>query len=172
MGPRGLRESCQRQNCQARLTVRLDHRDCNMVFPFRRNGRLVRPPPKGCRSLLLCACASVFITACSGPTDSSHTVTIEHEISPAPTRVGPVVIIRLADPAARAIAGAHIAVEADMSHPGMSPVFSEAKEIEPGRYQARLRFEMAGDWVILLHVILPGGPQLERQIDVGGVRPN
>lgn len=117
-----------------------------MVFPFRRNGWLVRPLPKECRSLLWCACATVFITACSGPTDSSRTVTIEQEISPVPTRVGPVVItVRLADPAARAIEGAHIAVEADMSHSGMSPVFSEAKEIEPGRYQARLRFEMAGD---------------------------
>ena len=44
--------------------------------------------------------------------------------------------------------------------------------IEPGRYQAHLRFEMAGDWVILLHVTLPGGEKLERLIDVRGVRPN
>jgi hypothetical protein len=54
----------------------------------------------------------------------------------------------------------------------MSPVFGDAREIEPGRYQARLRFEMAGDWVILLHVILPGGQKLERQFDVPDVRPN
>ncbi len=54
----------------------------------------------------------------------------------------------------------------------MAPVFGEAKEVVPGRYQAHLTFEMAGDWVILLHVILPGGQKLERQIDVRGVRPN
>ena len=78
----------------------------------------------------------------------------------------------MADPSAKAITGAHIAVEAEMSHAGMAPVFGEAREIEPGRYQAHLRFEMAGDWVILLHVTLSGGERLERQIDVRGVRPN
>ena len=59
-----------------------------------------------------------------------------------------------------------------MSHPGMSPLFSEAKETESGRYEAPLQFQMAGDWVILLHVTLPGGNKLLRQIDVRGVRPN
>ena len=58
-----------------------------------------------------------------------------------------------------------------MSHAGMSPVFDDAREIEPGRYQAHLRFEMAGDWVILLHVTLPGGQKLERQIDVPAFDP-
>ena len=55
-----------------------------------------------------------------------------------------------------------------MSHAGMAPVFDDAREIEPGRYQAHLRFEMAGDWVILLHVTLPGGQKLERQIQCAG----
>ncbi len=59
-----------------------------------------------------------------------------------------------------------------MSHAGMSPLFAEAKETEPGRYQASVQFQMAGDWVLLLHVTLPGGKKLERQIDVRGVRPN
>jgi len=54
----------------------------------------------------------------------------------------------------------------------MVPVFGEAKEIEPGRYQAHLTFDMAGDWAVLLHVMLPGGQKLERQIDVRDVRPN
>ena len=44
-----------------------------------------------------------------------------------------------------------------MSHAGMSPSFAVANEIDPGRYQAHLEFPMAGDWVILLHVTLPGG---------------
>jgi hypothetical protein len=59
-----------------------------------------------------------------------------------------------------------------MSHAGMSPLFAEAKEEQPGRYQARLNFQMAGDWIILLRVTLPGGRKLERQIEVRGVRPN
>jgi hypothetical protein len=82
------------------------------------------------------------------------------------------VSFKLADAAARPVTGARIAIEADMSHAGMVPQFAEAKEAEPGRYQAHLRFEMAGDWVILLHVTLSGGKKLERQIDVKGVRPN
>jgi len=59
-----------------------------------------------------------------------------------------------------------------MSHAGMAPVFAEAKETEPGQYQAQLKFAMAGDWVILLHVRLASGQTLERQFNVGGVRPN
>ena len=63
-------------------------------------------------------------------------------------------------------------LEGDMSHPGMSPRFAEAKETDPGRYEARLEFPMAGDWVILLHVTLSDGKKLERQFDVRDVRPN
>ena len=114
----------------------------------------------------------LILTGCSRPPDSSRNFTIEHEISPQPARTGPVVVtLRLADPAARAITGAHIALEADMSHAGMAPVFGEAKEIAPGRYQGQLSLGMAGDWVILLHVTLPGGQRLERQFPVNDVRP-
>jgi len=120
------------------------------------------------------ACAgSFFVSGCSRPINPPPAVTLEHAISPEPPRVGPAtVILKLADSAAKPLAGARITLEGDMSHAGMAPVFDEAKEIEPGRYQGHLRFEMAGDWVILLHVRLPGGQMLERQFDVGGVRPN
>jgi hypothetical protein len=57
-----------------------------------------------------------------------------------------------------------------MSHPGMSPVFGEAKELPGGRYQAQLQLAMAGDWVLLLHFTLPGGQALDQQVDVKGVR--
>ena len=80
--------------------------------------------------------------------------------------------LKLADTAARPVSGAQITLEADMSHAGMAPVFEEASETEPGQYQAHLKFAMAGDWVILLHVRLPSGQTLERQFNVGGVRPN
>jgi hypothetical protein len=119
------------------------------------------------------ACASTLLMiGCSRPAESVPVVEIEQAISPQPARVGPATVtLKLADSAGKTITGAHIAVEADMSHPGMSPLFTDAKEIEPGRYEAHLAFQMAGDWVILLHIILPGGKRLERQIDVRGVRP-
>jgi hypothetical protein len=120
-----------------------------------------------------CACtATLLVTGCSRPTESLPVVEIEHAISPQPVRVGPATVtLKLADSAGKNITGAHIAIEADMSHPGMSPLFAETQETEPGRYEAHLEFQMAGDWVILLHVTLPGGKKLERQIDVRGVRP-
>jgi hypothetical protein len=78
----------------------------------------------------------------------------------------------LSDAAGRPVTGARITIEADMSHAGMTPVFAEAKEVQPGSYQSRLTFEMAGDWVILLHGTLANGKKLERQFDVRGVQPN
>jgi hypothetical protein len=57
-----------------------------------------------------------------------------------------------------------------MSHPGMRPEFGEAREIAAGRYQGRLDFTMAGDWVVLMRITLPGGQTLERPLEVKGVR--
>ena len=63
-----------------------------------------------------------------------------------------------------------IVEEGNMSHPGMSPFFAEAKEVSSGRYQAQLQFWMAGDWELMLHIKLPGGQTIEGQVDVKGVR--
>jgi hypothetical protein len=76
------------------------------------------------------------------------------------------------DPNSHLVGGSRISLEADMSHPGMSPVFGETKELTPGIYQAQLDLGMPGDWLILVHIRLPGGQTIERQIDVRGVRPN
>jgi hypothetical protein len=117
--------------------------------------------------------STLLITGCSRPAKSPPVVEIENAISPQPARVGPATVtLKLANGAGKIITGAHIAIEADMSHPGMSPFFAEAKETEPGRYEGHLQFQMAGDWVILLHVTLPDRTKLERQIDVRDVRPN
>jgi hypothetical protein len=77
--------------------------------------------------------------------------------------------LSLKDAAAEPVAGAHITLEGDMSHPGMAPVFGEANEVAPGRYQGHIEFAMAGDWVVLVHATLANGQRLERQIDVKGV---
>jgi len=117
--------------------------------------------------------ATLLAAGCARTVDSTTFVAIEHELSPEPARVGPATLtLRLADSAARPITGAHVAIEADMSHAGMNPRFAEAKETDLGRYEAHVEFQMAGDWVILLHVTLPDGKKLERQFDVRDVRPN
>jgi len=90
---------------------------------------------------------------------------------PQPVTVGPATItVKLSDVHGNPLPGAGMTVEGDMSHPGMSPVFADAKELPDGRYQAQLRFSMAGDWVVILHIKLPNGQTLERQVDVKGVR--
>lgn len=124
-------------------------------------------------SLLLLTCVAAWLgNGCSRPIASSPGVTVEHAISPQPPEVGPAtVLLKLADATARPVSGARITLEADMSHAGMAPVFAETRETEPGQYQAHLKFAMAGDWVILLHVRLASGQTLERQFNVGGVRP-
>jgi len=130
--------------------------------------------PKPAKWLVGLACgATLLVGSCSRAVEQTPFVAIEHEVSPEPARVGTeTVALRLSDASGNPIPNAQVAIEADMSHPGMQPRFAGAIEREPGRYQAQLEFPMAGDWVILLHVTLPGGKRLERQFDVRGVRPN
>lgn len=128
-------------------------------------------------SSLLAVVAALFltfvVTACNNATESSPVVTIEHEITPQPVSVGPVTLtLTLADASRQPVTGASITLEGNMSHAGMSPVFAQAKETEPGRYQAIIDLTMAGDWTILTHITLAGGQKLERQLDVKGVRGN
>ena len=110
--------------------------------------------------------------ACRKPRDPFPTLVIAHEITPWPPRIGrSTVAFQLTD-SAKKVTGAIVKLEADMSHPGMRPEFGEAREAAPGRYQGQLTFSMAGDWVVLLHITLPDGQTLERQVEVNGVRPN
>jgi YtkA-like len=120
-------------------------------------------------ALLLAGCSRTAAPSA----EPQSVVAIAHEISPAPPRVGPATVtLKLTDGAGKVLPGAHVTIEAEMSHAGMSPQFTEAKEKTLGSYRAQIEFEMAGDWVILVHVTLPNGKKLERQIDVRGVRPN
>lgn len=115
--------------------------------------------------------ALLILTTCHRPTGSQPVVTIEHEIAPQPARVGPAKItLRLKNEAGKAVAGAKITIEGNMSHAGMGPAFGTATEMEPGRYQAPLAFSMGGDWIILIHLTLSDGQRLERQFEVKGVR--
>jgi len=128
-------------------------------------------------SSLLAFVAALFltlvVTACNNPTESSAVVTIEHEITPQPVRVGQATLtLRLVNASRQPVTGASVTLEGNMSHAGMSPVFASARETEPGRYQAIVDLSMAGDWIILTHITLADGQKLERQLDVKGVRAN
>lgn len=95
------------------------------------------------------------------------------QIAPQPPRIGIArITLGLTDVRAKPVTGARVALEGDMSHPGMAPVFGATKETDPGRYEGRLELTMAGDWVILAHITLANGQKVERQVDVRGVQPN
>jgi len=68
------------------------------------------------------------------------------------------------------LTGAHIILEGDMTHAGMAPVFGDAHEVSPGQYQGQVTLSMGGDWVVLMHITLPDGKNVEKQIDIPGVQ--
>ena len=122
-----------------------------------------------CCSILVII-APMAVTACRRHAPEPK-VSVQERISPQPVKIGPASLsIALADESSQPISHATIKVEGDMSHPGMSPVFADAKETEPGKYQAQINFTMGGDWVVLLHIQLPDGGRVERQINVPNVQ--
>ena len=58
-----------------------------------------------------------------------------------------------------------------MSHAGMTPVFADAPEVEPGRYRTSMELTMAGDWIVLVHLTLANGTKVDQQFEIKGVAP-
>jgi hypothetical protein len=92
---------------------------------------------------------------------------------PAAPRLGSnIFTVTLTERSGAQLTGAHVALEGDMTHPGMSPVFGEAKEIAAGRYQGTVDLTMRGDWTILFHVTLADGRSFERQLQIRSLQAN
>lgn len=99
--------------------------------------------------------------------ERSPVVALQYDVSPKPPRVGVVTIdVRVLLEGAKWLNGARVELEGNMSHSGMSPVISETKEVEPGKYRGTLEFTMAGDWIILVHITLPGGQRVQQQLEL------
>jgi YtkA-like len=123
-------------------------------------------------SLFLCAVLPVVVVACRR-SSAGPEISIRHQIAPQPVRVGPATIsFQVADATGKPVSSTAVEVEADMAHPGMAPLFGKAEEISPGNYRADIRFNMPGDWVVLLRIKLPGGETVERLINVRGIQSN
>jgi hypothetical protein len=120
----------------------------------------------------IAACVALLAAVgCHSKSAFGDAMPIRTQIAPQPVRVGEetVTITGIVDGLGEPLAGVHIQVEGDMAHPGMPPVFSNAKETAPGTYQAELDFNMPGDWVVLEHIRLADGTRIERQTDLRGV---
>jgi len=114
--------------------------------------------------------AVLFIFACHRPTQKP-VVSFKYNVTPDPPSVGPENIdIELRDRNGQPVSGASVELEGNMSHPGMSPVSSVAREIEAGKYRGTLQLTMAGDWIVLVNVTLSDGERLQNQLELNGVR--
>ena len=126
-------------------------------------------PARGRLLLAAAACACALLGAACRLTEPTPDFQVQHDVSPSPPGVGrpATVSLKVIDfLASKPVSGARIRLEGNMTHPGMTPVFAEAKEDGPGRYHAALEFTMAGDWVVLVHAALPDGRKTDRQFEV------
>lgn len=122
------------------------------------------------RVWLLGALLLLALVACGRGSNDLLDVAVVLVVSPEPPQIGPATItVTLHDAGGEPIRGAEVELEGNMSHAGMTPVFADALEVAPGRYQADLEFTMGGDWFILVRAALPDGRSMERKIDVPGV---
>lgn len=123
--------------------------------------------------LRLSALVVPLVAGCPGPrnTEDAGDTAVELLIEPHPPRVGPATaVVVLRDRQYQPVTGAAVKLEGNMNHAGMEPVFAEAKESEPGRYTAAMKFTMGGDWFVLIDASLPDGRKLRRKVDVPGVK--
>ena len=81
------------------------------------------------------------------------------------------ITLNVTDASGKSVTGARISLEGNMSHPGMVPVFADARETAPGRYTSTMELSMAGDWYITAHVTLPDSRKLDHQFEIKGVQP-
>src|SRR5262245_52670648 len=97
---------------------------------------------------------------------------LTYQVSPNPPRVGNVrITIGLRDDSGKPLTRGDLELEGYMTHPGMKPVTASVTEQEPGRYVANMSLSMAGDWVIVVHINLPGQRPIDRRIEIDGVLP-
>lgn len=112
---------------------------------------------------------AVLISGACAPGGARSGEQVSLSFDPEP-RVGEVVCtVTLTDAGGAPLRGASIALEGNMNHAGMVPVFGEAVEAAPGTYQAPMEFTMGGDWFFIVRAELEDGRAIEEIVDVAGV---
>ena len=121
--------------------------------------------------IALCLCLLV-LQGCRRTGEVPSDLKLTHEVSPQPPRVGQVrITLGLTDSSGKPITRAGLSLEGYMSHAGMKPVSASVVESEPGRYVSVIDLSMAGDWVFIVHIQLPGQGSVDRQFEIKGVSP-
>ena len=120
------------------------------------------------RKLFFVLCLAILI-GCRDQRATPNSVLITCQVSPKPVKIGSATAkIRLSTPTGAAVTGARISLEVNMSHPGMAPSFGKVQETNPGTYESRIDFDMAGDWTLQIRADLPNQPSvgLEQPVTV------
>jgi hypothetical protein len=98
-------------------------------------------------------------------TQDGYAVTLAAD--PAPPVVGDgAVSVSLRDAAGQPVDDAQLAIEANMSHAGMTPVMADGAAGKDGVYRASLTWTMAGDWYVDAKFTLPDGQKITRRFPV------
>ncbi len=126
-----------------------------------------------CRALPLLGLALVGVMAvgcgraqnAAPETQDGFTVTFATE--PAAPAVGEgTVVVTLADASGHPVDNAQLAVEANMSHAGMTPVNAAATGSQDGVYRVPLAWTMSGDWFVDVQFTLPDSQVVARRFPV------
>lgn len=121
--------------------------------------------------------ASSLLAGCQrasqqGLTDQAPEISVTLSVEPDPAIVGDArLVVRLADPAGKAIDDALVSVRGDMSHAGMQPVLATAARETSGAYAADFEWTMAGDWIVTVTAVLPDGRTTARPFDLAVQKP-
>jgi hypothetical protein len=121
-------------------------------------------------ALFLAAC--ILLTgACtrrSAATDQAPDVEVDIvELTPDPPAVGEaVLVVQITGADGSPLSGASVSLKADMTHAGMTPVFSDAVDQGDGRYRTTFRWTMAGDWILTINGTLQDGRTLHRELQL------
>ena len=113
--------------------------------------------------LLLAGCGRA--QQASPATQDSYVVTLAAD--PAPPVVGDgAVSVSLHNATGTAVNDAQLAIEANMSHAGMTPVMANGAAGKDGVYRVPLTWTMAGDWYVDVKFTLPDGQKITRRFPV------
>ena len=136
-----------------------------------RRGVIRRPAPAR-RPVRTCAVLVLggVLAACASEPATGSRVAIRWRPAPA-AGVESVADIQLLDAAGLSLPRARLRVTAFMTHPGMAPVEAAVDEQAPGMYRARVRFTMAGEWIVRVQGTAADGSPIDLQESVRDVRP-
>ena len=122
------------------------------------------------RAFVLILAASILALAgCARESRRSSSADIQIGLSvvPFPAAVGDMrLVVHVTDSSGRPINDASLAIKADMTHAGMTPVLAQAEGGgEDGYYNVPASWSMAGDWVVTVEATLKDGSRAQQRFD-------